>query len=159
MYGLKSLEGILLKKILQPKPKLKKILFQTYNLNMSEDIKIKLRKIAVESYDKKLAPRDIAKEMTSQIDDLSIKHAQVIARTETARVANVSSYINAKLNMHVRSFTVKSGSDCCSLCAKTYGNGSIVFDIEQNDMIPPIHDECRCFPQFRTRPADGFKSL
>lgn len=50
-----------------------------HNLNMSENTKIKLRKIAVESYDKKLSPRDIAKEMTLKIDDLSIEQAQVIA--------------------------------------------------------------------------------
>jgi hypothetical protein len=126
-----------------------------HNLNMSEDTKIKLRKIAVESYDKKLAPRDIAKEMTSQIDDLSIKHAQLIARTETMRAANLSSYINAKLNMHARSFTVHSDPDCCPLCAKAYDYGNIVFSMDQNDMIPPIHDECGCVPLFSMMPVDG----
>ena len=45
---------------------------------MSENTKIKLRKTAVESYDKKLAPTDIAKEMTLKINDLSIEQAQVI---------------------------------------------------------------------------------
>jgi hypothetical protein len=113
-----------------------------YVTKLGDDMKTDLRKIAVQSYDKGLAPRDIAKEMASKVDSLSISRARTIARTETMRASNLSNYSNAMLNMGAQSFTVDSAPDCCPICAETYNYGATVFDISQNDMIPPLHPNC-----------------
>ena len=126
-----------------------------YVTKMGDDLKTDLRKIAVESYNQHLAPRDIAKQMASKIDGMSNTRAQLIARTETMRASNLANYANAKYNMNAQSFTVNSDPDCCPLCDETYGHGSITFDITQNDMIPPLHPRCECVALFSTRHADG----
>lgn len=126
-----------------------------YVTKMGEDMKTELRKIAVESYDAKLAPRDIAKEMASKIEGMTNSRATVIARTETNRASVLSDYTNAKLNLGAQSFTVTSdASTVCQNCIDAYDNGSIVFDIEQNDMLPPLHPNCNCSPRFYVKSVD-----
>lgn len=113
-----------------------------YVTKLGDDMKTELRKIAVKSYDKNLAPRDIAKEMSDKIDSLSQSRAQVIARTETMRASNLANYSNATMNMGAKSFTVDSDPNCCPECDSTYGHGSIVFSADQVDMLPPLHPNC-----------------
>ena len=125
-----------------------------YVTKMGEDLKTQLRQIAVKGYDQKLAPKDLAKEISSKMD-MSINRARLIARTETMRASSLANYANAKYNMNAQSFTVVSDPDCCPICADAYGFGSIVFDISQNDMIPPLHPRCECTARFSQRPADG----
>jgi hypothetical protein len=121
--------------------------------DLTENDKKELRTILVQAYDKKQAPRDIGKAMFNKIDKISMKQAQNIAQTEGMRTINLTGYFNAKLNRHGRSFTVNSGPECCDLCRKTY-EGKI-FDINEIDKLPPLHDKCGCVPLFSTRPADG----
>ncbi len=117
-----------------------------YVTKMGEDMKTELRKIAVQSYDQKLAPKDIAKQMSTKIEGMSKTRAELIARTETMRASNLSAYTNARFNRGAQSFTVAGRADRCPLCSETYDN--IIFGIEQNEMIPPLHPRCACFPQF-----------
>ena len=126
-----------------------------YVTKMGEDMKTQLRQIAVDGYNNHLAPRDLAKQMSKQIDTISNTRAQLIARTETMRASNLANYANAKYNMNAQSFTVISDPNCCPLCAETYNFGNIIFDITQNDMIPPLHPRCGCVASYSTRPADG----
>ena len=70
-------------------------------------LKTQLRQIAVKGYQDHLAPRDLAKQMSKQMD-ISINRAQLIARTETMRACNLANYANAKYNMNAQSFTVNS---------------------------------------------------
>ncbi len=128
-----------------------------YVTKMGEDMKTDLRKIAVESYDQKLAPKEMAKVMSSKIDGMSNSRAQVIARTETMRASNLSAYTNARFNRGAQSFTVAGAADRCPLCSETYDNQT--FTIDQNDMIPPLHPRCRCFPQFSRQPVDSAMDL
>lgn len=117
-----------------------------YVTKVGEDVKTELRKIAVQGYQDKLAPKDLAKQMSSKIDGMSNSRAKMIARTETMRASNLSSYTNAMMNRGAQSFIVAGASDRCPLCSETYDN--VTFTIDQNDMIPPLHPNCRCFPQF-----------
>lgn len=112
-----------------------------YVTKMGEDMKTELRKIAVQSYDQKLAPRDIAKEMATKIDGMTEARARTIARTETMRASNLANYAHAK-QMGAQSFVVTSDPNRCPLCGEVYGDGTIVFSIDQNDMIPPYHPNC-----------------
>jgi SPP1 gp7 family putative phage head morphogenesis protein len=126
-----------------------------YVTRMGEDMKTDLRKIAVEGYRNKVAPKELAKQMSQKIEGLSRQRAQVIARTETRRAGNISNYVNAKINQGANSFKVISDSSTvCPFCQQLYGDGSIVFDIEQSDVIPPIHPNCNCTPLYSTKTQD-----
>lgn len=129
-----------------------------YVTKMGEDMKTELRKIAVQSYDQKLAPREIAKEMASKIDGMSEARARTIARTETLRASNLANYAQAK-QMGAQSFTVTSDPNRCPVCGELYGDGTIVFSIDQNDMIPPIHPNCGCIPRYSMKSPEDLGVL
>lgn len=124
-----------------------------YVTRMGEDMKTQLRKIAVESYNQKLAPREIAKKMSQEIEGLSKKRAMTIARTETMRASNLSNYANAKLNMGAKSYRVRSDPKCCPDCEDIYKHGEQWFDINDLDNFPPLHPNCRCVAAYSTKSA------
>jgi SPP1 gp7 family putative phage head morphogenesis protein len=129
-----------------------------YVTKMGEDMKTELRKIAVQSYDQKLAPRDIAKEMATKIDGMTEARARTIARTETMRASNLANYAHAK-QMGAQSFVVTSDPNRCPLCGEVYGDGTIVFSIDQNDMIPPYHPNCGCIPKYSMKSPEDLGAL
>jgi len=118
---------------------------------MGNDMKNDLRKIAVNSYNNKLAPRDIAKEMSSEIDSMTKTRALTIARTETMRASNLGNHLNAE-TIGAKSYTVHSHPDCCPLCEETYNFQGEVFDINDTEYLPPLHPNCRCVPRYSTDP-------
>ncbi len=124
-----------------------------YVTRMGNDMKDNLRKIAVESYNNKLAPQDIAKKLQKEVQGLSKTRAKSIARTETMRANNLSNLVNAKLNMGAKSYKVISASDCCERCDRIYKNGKVWFDIDDLTFFPPLHTNCRCVVVFSTRTA------
>lgn len=119
---------------------------------MGDDLKNDLRKIAINSYNNKLAPRDIAKEMSSSIDSMSRSRALTIARTETMRASNLGNHLNAE-QMGSKSYTVHSHPDCCGACSEAYNFQGTVFDINDTEYLPPLHPNCRCVPRYSTDPA------
>ena len=76
-----------------------------------------------------------------------------IARTETMRASNLSDYVNAKLNMGARSYSVLSDPACCPKCAKIYKYGTVWFYIEDMEYFPPLHTNCRCTTAYSTKTA------
>lgn len=127
--------------------------------NVGEDIKVEMQKIAVESYNQKNTPQQTAKLLGEKIDSLSKTRCQTIARTETCRAANLSNYINAKV-MGAKSYRVICNSGVCPYCQEAYGCdesggvGEIVFNIEDQDDMPPYHPNCRCTPVWSTEDQD-----
>lgn len=119
---------------------------------MGDDLKDDLRKIAITSYNNKLAPRDIAKEMSSQIDSMTRSRALSIARTETMRASNLSNHLNAE-TLGAKSYTVHSHPDCCGACAEIYNFQGTIFDIKDTEYLPPLHPNCRCVPRYSTDPV------
>ena len=79
-----------------------------YVTRMGDDMKNNLRRIFVDSYNQKMAPREIAKKLQKEVQGLSKTRAMAIARTETMRASNLSNYVNAKLNMGAKSYHVLS---------------------------------------------------
>lgn len=124
-----------------------------YVTRMGDDMKNNLRRIAVDSYNQKLNPSQIAKKLQEEVQSLNKTRAKAIARTETMRSNNLSNYVNAKLNMGAKSYKVISASDCCSRCEEIYKNGNIWFDIEDLEYFPPLHPNCRCVVVFSTKIA------
>ena len=134
----------------------------TYVTNVGKDIQTELQKIAVESYNQKLAPREIANKMAERIDVLSTTRCQVIARTETMRANNLGNLIAAREN-GAQSYHIECDPGACPLCLEKYKemeddqelpsaeNESTVFDIMDTDNFPPFHPNCRCTPRFSTK--------
>ena len=122
----------------------------TYVSNVGKDIQTELQRIAVESYNNKLAPKEIADVMAQRIDVLSTTRCQVIARTETMRANNLSNLIAAREN-GAQSYTIECDPGACELCLEKYkelegdqeipeaSNESTIFDIMDTDNFPPFH--------------------
>lgn len=126
----------------------------TYVTNVGKDIQTELQKIAVEGYNNKMAPKELANEMANKIDTLSRTRAQTIARTETMRANNLSNLIAAKEN-GAKSYTISCDDAACDLCLEVYGDEEdVVFDIDDTDNFPPFHPNCRCTPRFSTKPVE-----
>ena len=116
--------------------------------NVGEDIKNDLRRIAVDCYNNKLAPRETAKVMGEKIDSFSRARCQAIARTETCRAANLANHINAK-EMGAKSYHVICNEGACEYCLAAYGeNQDVVYDINDTENLPPYHTNCRCTPTY-----------
>ena len=119
--------------------------------NVGEDIRTELQRIAVESYNNRLAPAETAKVIGEKIDSLSKTRCQAIARTETCRAANIANYLNAQ-EMGAKSYSVICNDGCCEYCQDEYGTdesggvGDTVYSIEDTDNLPPLHPNCRCTP-------------
>lgn len=137
----------------------------TYVSNVGKDIQTELQRIAVESYNNKLAPKEIADVMAQRIDVLSTTRCQVIARTETMRANNLSNLIAAREN-GAQSYTIECDPGACELCLEKYkelegnqeipeaSNESTIFDIMDTDNFPPFHPNCRCTPRFSTKTVE-----
>ncbi|MCL2114813.1 MAG: hypothetical protein FWH29_01155 [Methanobrevibacter sp.] len=66
---------------------------------------------------------------------------------------NLIDYLNAKLNMGAKSYSVLSNPACCPKCAKVYKHGTIWFDINDLKYFPPLHPNCRCTTAYSTKTA------
>ena len=125
----------------------------TYVTNVGKDIQTELQRIAVESYNNKLAPREIADVMAQRIDVLSTTRCQVIARTETMRANNLSNLIAAREN-GAQSYTIKYKELEGDQEIPEASNESTIFDILDTDNFPPFHPNCRCTPRFSTKTVE-----
>ena len=128
--------------------------------NVGEDIRTELRQLAINGYNERLTPQQLASEMANKIDSLSKTRCQAIARTETCRAANIGNYINAR-EMGAKSYSVICNDGCCEYCQEVYGTddaggvGEVIFDIEDTDSLPPFHPNCRCTPVWSMDPPPG----
>jgi SPP1 gp7 family putative phage head morphogenesis protein len=127
-----------------------------YVARMGDDLKIDLRKIALDGYNAQLTPREVAKQMSQKISGMTETRAKVIARTETMRASNLSNYTQAKLNLGAQSFVVLTDPNCCPHCREVYDNGNIVFDISDSHMLPPFHPNCRCVAVYSTKTPEEY---
>ena len=135
---------------------LTRVTIETYvgNLivNVGEDIKADVRDIVKEGYNEGLSQEEIADRISDKIKTISNTRAKTIARTEIARTATVSDYIINK-ERGATHFTVGCRSTRCEKCKELYCNsspigGDVEFTIDQVDMLPPLHPNCRCFATF-----------
>lgn len=120
--------------------------------NVGEDIKQDVRDIVLEGYNNGLNQYEIADNISNKVKAIKNTRANVIARTEIARAASVSDYIINK-ERGATHFVVECRSTRCPKCKEAYCKsspigGDIEFDIEDVDMLPPYHPNCRCHALF-----------
>lgn len=121
--------------------------------NVGEDIKQGVRDIVLEGYNNGLSQTEIADNISKQIETISNTRAKTIARTEIARTATVSDYIINK-ERGATHFRVYCRSTRCPECQDAYCDGKdttggdVEFTIDQVDMLPPLHPNCRCYADY-----------
>ena len=122
--------------------------------DVGEDIKTSVRDIVRDGYDQGLSQKEIAENITNKVDTIKNSRARTIARTEIARTASVSDYIINK-ERGATHFTVTCRETRCELCQEEYcdGNdttgGDVLFSIDDIDMLPPLHPNCRCTARYQ----------
>ena len=136
-------------------------------VNVGEDIRQTTRRIVSQGYDEGLHPYQIGRNLDKEITSIERKRARTIARTEVKRTDTIANYILAKENGAV-GFTVKCRPDCCPYCAQAYADltgeayenltddngkpkngGKLIggekrFSMDQVEVLPPFHPNCRC---------------
>lgn len=115
--------------------------------NLGEDMKTRIRDTVRDGYDQSLPQEEIASNLEKTIDNLTSTRARAIARTEIARTAVVSDYI-VNVERGANRFKVDCRGTCCPICEETYHWGDEIYTIDQTDMLPPLHPNCRCVPFF-----------
>lgn len=140
--------------------------------NVGEDLKQNVRNIVKEGYDQGLHSREIAKNISKEIDGINNTRARTIARTEVSRTQNISNYIVAK-ERGATGYTVVCRPDCCEYCAEIYADitgedydalqesvedgtndgkligGNVEFSMDDVDELPPFHPNCRCSVKYK----------
>jgi len=122
--------------------------------NVGEDIKQTVRDIVTEEYNNPEGsnPQKMAKRISDEVEGIKNKRARTIARTEIARTATISDYIIAK-ERGATHYTVTCRSTRCPICEEDYcknnaTGGDVEYSIEDTEMLPPRHPNCRCSANF-----------
>ena len=124
--------------------------------NVGEDIKADVRDIVKSGYNEGLSQYEIADNISHRIKTIKNTRANVIARTEIARTATVSDYIINK-ERGANYFVVDCRSTRCEVCKEAYCKsspigGDVEYDIDDVEMLPPRHPNCRCVAVFGIDP-------
>ena len=114
---------------------------------VGDDIVSDVRDIVKEGYNQGLSQDEIAANITKKVRTINNTRARVIARTEIARTATISDYVINR-ERGATHFTVDCRDTCCEKCALNYNWGKIEYSMEQVDMLPPLHPNCRCVAYF-----------
>lgn len=116
-------------------------------VDVGEDIKNNVRDIVKHDYNNNLSQNEIADNISKKITNIKNTRARTIARTEIARTATASDYIINK-ERGATHFTVNCRDTCCDICKKHYNFGKKEYTIDEIDMLPPLHPNCRCYTTF-----------
>jgi SPP1 gp7 family putative phage head morphogenesis protein len=116
-----------------------------YLTKMGEDMKEQFRKLMADDIDSGLGMRDISKDFQNAISTMANTRADTIARTETVRARNLADYVVAE-DKGYECFMVISADTCCEICAEVFPGK--IFQMDDLDMLPPIHPRCRCTGKF-----------
>ena len=126
----------------------------TYVKGATRELQSDMQRIAVESYNQKNAPRDLARLLEKRIDTFDKTRCRTIARTETMRASNLSNHIQAKAD-GANSYTVHCEDGACDYCIDEYGeHEDTIYDIDDTDNFPPFHPNCRCTPRYSTKTVE-----
>lgn len=90
----------------------------------------------------------LEEQTTSQISQLlkdkglDDENAQKVAYTEKQRIKNLANWYQY-YGAGYKFFSAKFGEDACEECKETYKDDR-KYPIEQLNMLPPLHGECKC---------------
>lgn len=92
-----------------------------------------------------LNPRQIAVMLNTAVDDIGIKRARMIARTEIVRahhVASVTRYEEAGIaGVTIKAELMTAGFNVCPVCSSLAG---ITYTLAEVKGMIPVHPNCRC---------------
>jgi SPP1 gp7 family putative phage head morphogenesis protein len=120
---------------------------------INDTMRASLRRILAESLTEGVAPREMARRITAEIDAIGIRRAMLIARTEVIaahHLANISEYRQAGiLGIRLQAEWLTAGdkrvcSICRALAVKDSGLGPGIYTLDQIEFMIPAHPACRC---------------
>ena len=126
-------------------------------VDVGEDIVQSVRDIVKWGYNNNKSQDEIADEITHRVDVIKNTRARTIARTEVARTATASDYVINK-ERGATHFTVDCRDTCCPICRKDYNFGNVEYTIDQVEMLPPRHPNCRCYARYSIKGGSGVKA-
>jgi SPP1 gp7 family putative phage head morphogenesis protein len=118
----------------------------TYMTNIGDDARSSIKNILEQSINNEQGMRYARDEMNKTIDGMSRNRAEVTARTETVNARNQAELLKAQ-DAGKEYFIVISAGDCCDECFDAY-DGNVFHLPEDEDMLPPLHPNCRCTASF-----------
>ena len=116
-------------------------------VDVGEDVKNNVRDIVKHGYNNGLSQDEIAENISHRVTTIKNTRARTIARTEIARTATASDYVINK-ERGATHFKVDCRDTCCDICRKDYNFGKVEYTIDQVEMLPPRHPNCRCYTMF-----------
>lgn len=87
---------------------------------------------------------DIVYDVQTLLDNKTYEATRIV-RTETMRSTNSAAYIQAR-SEGKKFWTVDNRDEACELCVDEYEGQ--VFSIDDTAMLPPLHPNCACVPDF-----------
>lgn len=116
-------------------------------VDVGDDIKESVRDIVKHGYNNNLSQDEIAENITHRVSVIKNTRARCIARTEIARTATASDYV-INVERGATHFSVDCRDTCCTICEEDYDFGKKEYTIDQVEMLPPRHPNCRCYARF-----------
>ena len=114
---------------------------------VGDDVRENVRNIVLDGYNNGLSQDKIAENISNKVNSIGNTRARAIARTEIARTATASDYaINVERG--ATHFSVDCRDTCCTICEEDYDFGKKEYTIDQVEMLPPRHPNCRCYARF-----------
>lgn len=113
---------------------------------VGSDAQSQIRTILEQSLNNEKGMRYARDEINKNIDSLSRNRAEVIGRTETVNARSQAELLKAQ-DSGKEYFIVVSAADCCADCFDAY-DGNTFHIPEDEDMLPPLHPNCRCTASF-----------
>jgi len=118
---------------------------------MGDDVKDKATSIIQEGSSNGQSIADISQTLQDQLE-IDRTRANAIARTEVMRSNNAGSYLQAKQEDY-QFFVIDMRDEVCDFCADEYEGK--VFTMDETEMLPPLHPNCACIPEFFMTEAEA----
>lgn len=94
--------------------------------------------------EQRVMPEQLAQMMSQELNG-NVARSRMIARTETMRASNLAGWSQNKAEGCTH-FIVDNRAESCEECASEFEGE--VFTIDQIDVLPPVHPNCACVPEF-----------
>lgn len=121
--------------------------------NVNDTTRLQLRTVLAEALAEGVHPREIARRVARKIDEIGVRRALLIARTEIIaahHLALIAEYRQAGvlgIRIVAEWLTARDGRVCqrCNdLSKKDNGHGPGIYTLDQIEFMIPVHPQCRC---------------
>lgn len=112
--------------------------------SIDDDTALKVTEILANVVNEGKGVIDATNKITSETS-LTYDDAMHISKNEISRIKNLGNWYIHKEKGY-KYFKISKAFDACEICHKTYDN--MIFTMEQLEMLPPLHDLCKCNAMF-----------